>query len=382
MTGKNIAIITQPLPNVKGGNSLLEKFIRMLEPNTNQIFVLTSSYPQRREIHGKVKIINHSYRENSKFNFTNVIEFLVYQLKLSVSLLKNSPDYEVVFFHLGAMALILPLFTSKLLGKRVIIVMTGSPTESIKIIYRSKMGRIPFYCIYYLFDISAKINFRLANLLIVYTKSVITEWNLSRYSSKIQIADDHFIDFERFRVINEFKKREKFIGFVGRLSAEKGILNLIEAIPPILKQHNDWVFLIIGTGELENKIKEDIHNKGLNNNVKFIDWVSQEQIPGYYNQLRILVLPSYTEGLPNVIIEGMACGTMILANRVGSIPDIIADGETGFIMNDNSPETIVNAIDRVISFSDPERIVKNADKFVKNAFTFEEVVNNFEKILS
>jgi len=381
MAGTNIAIVTQPLPNVKGGHIVLEKFVRVLKPNSTMISVLTAFYPKSEEKCDEIRIINHPYHENSKFNYSNILEYFIFQLRLSFSLIRLYHNYDIAIFHLGAMGLIIPLFTLKLLDKKVIIVMTGSATESIKTIYRSKMGKIPFYFIYYSSYGLAHLNFILANQLIVYTKSVIPEWNLSHYSSKIQIASEHFVNFERFHIINEFTKRKKIIGFVGRLSNEKGIMNLMEAIPSILEQHPDWVFLIIGNGELENKIKEYVHNHGLKKHVEFINWVSQEQLPSYYNQLRILVLPSFTEGLPNVIIEGMACGTIVLANQVGSIPDIIKDGETGFIMENNSPESIVENMKRALSSPNLEKIADNGRLFVEENFTFESAVARWKNIL-
>jgi len=92
-------------------------------------------------------------------------------------------------------------------------------------------------------------------------------------------------------------------------------------------------------------------------------------------------LPSYTEGLPNVMLEGMACGTPVLATPVGAIPDVIKDGETGFIMEDNSPACIAENIERALNNPDLERIIENARELVEKEFTYEATVERYKKAL-
>jgi glycosyltransferase involved in cell wall biosynthesis len=97
-------------------------------------------------------------------------------------------------------------------------------------------------------------------------------------------------------------------------------------------------------------------------------WISHDDLPGYLNQLRLLVLPSYTEGLPNIMLEAMACGTPVLATPVGAIPDVIIDGKTGFIMENNSPECIAENVIRALNSPDLERIAENGRRFVEENF--------------
>ena len=77
----------------------------------------------------------------------------------------------------------------------------------------------------------------------------------------------------------------------------------------------------------------------------------------------------------------MACETPVLATPVGGIPDLIKDGETGFIMENNSPECIAENIIRVLGHPNLEKIVKNARELVEKEFTYEAAVERYKKIL-
>ena len=100
-----------------------------------------------------------------------------------------------------------------------------------------------------------------------------------------------------------------------------------------------------------------------------------------FAMFRLLVLPSYTEGLPNIMLEAMACGTPVLATPVGAIPDVIIDGKTGFIMENNSPECIAENVVRALNSPDLERIAEDGRRFVEENFSFEKTVENWKRIL-
>jgi len=77
----------------------------------------------------------------------------------------------------------------------------------------------------------------------------------------------------------------------------------------------------------------------------------------------------------------MACGTAVLATPVGAIPDVIKDGETGFIMEDNSPECIARNILRALNHPNLEGIMRNARALVQRKFTYEKAVERYREIL-
>jgi glycosyltransferase involved in cell wall biosynthesis len=138
--------------------------------------------------------------------------------------------------------------------------------------------------------------------------------------------------------------------------------------------------LIVGDGPLKESIDASLVEEKLSDRVDLSGWIVHDDLPKYLNQLRLLVLPSYTEGLPNIMIEALACGTPVLATPVGAIPDIIRDGETGFIMEDNSPECIAENVLRILYSPDLERVAENGRNFVKRNFTFDKTVEQWKKI--
>ena len=110
-------------------------------------------------------------------------------------------------------------------------------------------------------------------------------------------------------------------------------------------------------------------------------WIPHDELPEYLNELKLLVLPSYTEGLPNIMLEAMACGTPVLATPVGAIPDVINDGENGFILESNNPEYIAENAIRALNYPNLDKIVKNARELVEKEITYEGAVERYRKIL-
>lgn len=193
-------------------------------------------------------------------------------------------------------------------------------------------------------------------------------------------AAEH-INTERFRKGPLPSKRENLVAYSGRLSKVKGLSNLVKAVPLVVRQKIDAKFIIAGNGEKWSTIGKEIEELEVKSLVVLRSWVSDEEFPQFLSQIKLFVLPSYEEGIPSVIREAMACGAIVLTTPVGAIPDIIRDGDTGFIMVNNTPECIANNIQRVLECSYLDKIAQNARAQIERESSFETVIRKWRGIL-
>lgn len=168
--------------------------------------------------------------------------------------------------------------------------------------------------------------------------------------------------------VDSKNEKVKFL-FLGNISHNKGIFDLINLI--ISKKesfNNKFELLIGGDGEI-NQLNNLIRINELYNVVKFIGWISGEEKNTIFNQTDVFILPSYNEGVPISILEAMSYGIPIISTTVGGIPEIITNGENGFLITPGSQEEIYHSIQTLIQ-SEKLRISmgQNNIKKVKSHF--------------
>jgi glycosyltransferase involved in cell wall biosynthesis len=223
---------------------------------------------------------------------------------------------------------------------------------------------------------------KMIDLLILETPSVFTYYSfLKRFERKIFPYGALYVD-NRFKVTKSLEKREFIIGYVGALTLQKGVAQLFSAISFIKRP--DVKLFIIGDGPLKDQLKTKIRNLSLEDRVLLLGSVPYCHLHHYLNEMRLLVLPSlYGEGLPNVILEAMACGTPVLATPVGGIPDVIRDDETGFILTSTEPFKIAKKINEILIKDDKElqKIVNNALKLINTNYRLESAVKRYKLAL-
>ena len=302
--------------------------------------------------------------------YMKILNTFLTQLKMSYQLLRVFRNVNA-FLFIGEI-LVLPMFIAKILRKSVIVSLPASHTQ---------MNKFTKNNLYTELEVLTKISLKLADNILLYSPNLIDEWEMRKYQNKIKIVNEHFLNFETFKIHKDFDERENLIGYVGRLSAEKAPMNFLKSIKELSKENIKFKFLIIGNGELKEEMKLYIEENELYD-IEFIEWVNHDELPVYLNKLKLLLIPSYTEGLPNIMIEAMACGTPVLATSVGSIPDFIKDGSTGFLMENNSPECISKNIISAINYSDIGLISERAYSMVKKEFSKENTIKKWSRLFT
>jgi glycosyltransferase involved in cell wall biosynthesis len=131
--------------------------------------------------------------------------------------------------------------------------------------------------------------------------------------------------------------------FLGWIIREKGVYDLVDAMPEVLQHYPGAKFTFAGNKEVET-LRNLIESRGLSGAAVVPGWVSGEQRLALFRSATVLVLPSYTEGLPNVILEAMASGLPVVATPVGAIPDVIRQGETGLLVEPGNAASLAAAI--------------------------------------
>ena len=214
---------------------------------------------------------------------------------------------------------------------------------------------------------------------------------LKGYHQKLRIVPPG-VDVEKFNTTrtNHLKNRyrlkgEKIILFVGQLNKEsqhKGLDYLMKAIKTV-SDSMDVKLIIVGTGNYVEYYKSRAEFQGIANQVIFAGYVEENDLPGYYCESDVVVLPSYdrAEGFGMVLIEAQACGTPVIGTTVGGIPYAIKDGETGLLVPPKDSEKLAEAISMILCDETlAEKMGHDGYKRVRKKFTWGRIARMTEKI--
>ena len=367
--------IRTPPEDIVAVEPILKNFLELLEPLSEDIYTIVGDFPFN--LPETVQVIKIKGVGRVAPMPISIVRFLLAQLRICYNLCKISKGVDIVIFHFGTRPFALPVFYSRLLGKKTVSCATGVLSQSGMVDF----GRV----IFYISKALEKINFRLAHQIAVESAIGVKLMGLDRYRKKLVINGAMYVDTELFQINKKVHDRDNLVGYIGRLVEGKGIVNLVRAVPLILERCNGLKFLVVGGGPLFDKIGEELQSRGLSGSVELTGWIPHDELPRYLNELKLFILPSYSEGLPGAVQEAMACGAVVVATPVGCVPDLIKDGETGFIMEDNSPQCIVRNVIRALEHPRLNEIALNARRLIEQEYTYEVMVEKcraaFDKLM-
>lgn len=140
--------------------------------------------------------------------------------------------------------------------------------------------------------------------------------------------------------------RNSFL-MLGRLGQRKGTYDLIRAAEIAVRENPEISICLAGDGEVE-KVRRMVQEKGLGKHIQVPGWIGREKKLAYMKEAATLVLPSYHEGLPMAVLEGMAAGKAVLSTLAGAIPEVVAK-ENGILVNPGDVEGLAGGLLRLSS---------------------------------
>ncbi|MEW5692977.1 MAG: glycosyltransferase [Candidatus Hydrogenedentota bacterium] len=221
---------------------------------------------------------------------------------------------------------------------------------------------VQLFRVYAIFKLTAKFICNQAKLLTANSRELIDAMAALGASPAKFRTIIYSCDPDKFKPNNDLRVRERtklnipetstVLLFIGRFVPKKGLEYLIRALPYIINERDDFVLVIIGGGDLENRIKGIVKELNLEKYVIFLGIVPTKDLILYYNMSDIFITPAVKEpidGLNVVVVEAMSCGKPVVATNVSGNPLIVKDGENGLLVDEKDPMALSKAILKMLN---------------------------------
>ncbi len=162
------------------------------------------------------------------------------------------------------------------------------------------------------------------------------------------------VDTRRFRPRPDARRTlhldviERVALFAGNLVRVKNVANLVAAFATLRAAGECDRLVLVGDGPLRDELEAQAEGLGVRDEVTFLGKLPNEDLPDWMNAADVFVLPSRNEGFGLVLLEAMACGTPVVGTAVGGIPEIIADGSLGALVEPDDPEALAEGMRTVL----------------------------------
>jgi len=174
---------------------------------------------------------------------------------------------------------------------------------------------------------------------------------------------------------------KNIILYLGRIEPRKGVDILLKGLSKV--QARSWLLVLVGEGQPNyiNYLKYLASKFNIMDKTCFVGKISRRLLPYFYSATYLYVLPSLFEGLPATILEAMACGTPVIASRVGGIPEVVINGVNGILVDPGSIEQLRNALEYVLL--DPSyrsKLSKVAQDIVRRNFSWNNIAKRYYEL--
>ena len=372
MVDRDVLVVTHPL--APASESHVEALLNILAAITS-VSLVTANLQSNSIIQKKYEVIDISRRGVGDSIVVAAVRFLINQLLLCW-VIRQRREQIVLFF--GATSYLLPIGFARLLGRTVVLEPRGNVPLTLRLQWQKRvpdvLARGLAGCVWLL----ERIGYWLSDGIITYTPAMATELGLNRFEKKLYPNGARYIDTETFYPRVPYEERDEVVGFIGRLDEEKNVRMLATVAKNLPK---NVTFRFIGDGDLRAELERELASEIKSGAVEFTGWVDHDAVPAQLSELRLLVLPSEpTEGLPTVILESMACGTPVLATPVSGVPDVVRDGETGFLITNTDTEKITQQVVEILEDDDLRNVSNSGRHLILDRFAFDGAVERYRMV--
>lgn len=223
------------------------------------------------------------------------------------------------------------------------------------------------------------IEFTLKRADVVCSTSHVMAKETNKYTNKQIHVTPFGVDLNKFKPISELQKEKEItIGTVKALSDKYGIADLIRAFSSVYKENPMTKLLIVGDGPQRQEYEELVRNLGLSDVTTFTGRVPNDKVPQYINKMKVFCVPSTedSESFGVAAVESMACGVPVVVSNVGGLPEVVLEGQTGYVVPKESPKELAKAItDLVVNESKRREMGHRGVGHVKKLYNWTDNAN-------
>lgn len=157
-----------------------------------------------------------------------------------------------------------------------------------------------------------------------------------------------YIRLDKFKPLIAHEDRENVVLSASRLVPEKGLELLIDAVPALFRNFPDLEVRIIGEGPERPRLEQQVRKLGVERVVRFLGWVSQDELVRQYNQAAVFVCTSLHEGGPRTVFEAAACHTPFVSTSVGIVREIFEHGREGYFIRGRDVRSLTEHVTKLL----------------------------------
>ena len=192
------------------------------------------------------------------------------------------------------------------------------------------------------------------------------------------------VDLERFRPSRQRPPEPFHFLFAGRLNEQKNVGLLLEAIAESLRSANrPFRVSIVGDGPLRGSLRQRATQLELDGVVDWVEWLPRGQMPAMYQSAHCVINPSHYEGMPNVVLEAMACAVPVIVSNVAGNRDVVEDGNCGWVVAHDSCAALVDAMAKALGEEAPlESLGARARRYVEERYSWDSTTLQYIDLLA